>query len=165
MINNIQYNRIQYTIQMKKNKKMDNCDDTVRQPDAVKKERLLEDNRSDFDKQMDEVLYLSLQEMKELEEISAVYENNILNEYLCESTRRKENFRELLFDINKLTKFDKDIKEIYEIIEPIIDTYCGQFINSCELDEETYNRIFNVLRTIRTNKNNIELLKLIITKI
>ena len=100
----------------------------------------------------------------QISENQGIMLNEVLNEYLCETKRRKEKFRELLFDVNKLTKFDKDIKEIYEIIEPIIDTYCGQFITFCDLDQETYDRIFRVLGTIRTNKNNIEILRLLITK-
>ena len=138
--------------------------ETVRAPDKVKKDQLFEDNRSEFEKQTDEALYLSLQELKEQQEVHQHYEDEILNEYLCETKKRKEIFRELLFDMNKLSRFDKDIKEIYEIIEPIIDTYCGQFINFCELDEETYDKIFTVLGTIRTNKKNIETLQTIITK-
>jgi len=138
--------------------------ENIRSPDEVKREQILEDNRSEFDKQMDEALYLSLQELKEQQEVHKLYEDEVLNEYLCETKKRKEKFRELLFDVNKLTKFDKDIKEIYEIIEPIIDTYCGQFITFCDLDQETYDRIFRVLGTIRTNKNNIEILRLLITK-
>ncbi len=136
----------------------------IRAPDEVKKEILIEDNRSDFDKQIDEALYLSLQELREQEEINKSYEDDIFNTYLCETKKRKEQFRELLFDLNKLTKFDKDIKEIYEIIEPIIDTYCGQFINFCELDPETYDRIFKVIGNVRTKKNNIEILKSILIK-
>jgi hypothetical protein len=143
---------------------MDNEDDNIRRPDKVKRERLLDDTRSDFERQLDEALYISLQELKESEEKNKLYEDEIYSNYLCETTRRRELFRELLFDLRKLIKFDKEIKEIYEIIEPIIESYCGQFIDCFEADEETYNRIFDVLGTIRTNKNNIELCKGIIAK-
>ena len=138
--------------------------ENTRAPDKVIKERLLDDDRSEFEKQTDEALYLSLQESKEQEEINSIYEDDIINTYTNETRKRKELFRELLFDLNKLTKFDKDIKEIYEIIQPIIDTYCGQFINFCELDEETYDNIFKIVGTVRTNKKNIEALKTILIK-
>lgn len=138
--------------------------ENIRPPDEVKKEILIQDNRNDFDKQMDEALYLSLQELKQQEEINQLYEDEILDAYLCETKKRKELFQELMFDLNKLTKFDKDIKEIYEIIDPIIDTYCGQFINFCELDQETYDRIFKVIGNVKTKKNNIEILKSILIK-
>lgn len=139
---------------------MDNADD-IRCPDKVKREILFDDNRSDFEKQLDEALYVSLQES---EEKNKIYEDEIYNNYFTETARRKEAFRELLFDLHKLIKFDKEIKEIYEIIEPIIDAYCSQFINCFEVDEETYDKIFNALGSIRTNKNNIELCKGIIVK-
>lgn len=139
---------------------MDNADD-IRCPDKVKREILFDDTRSDFERQLDEALYVSLQES---EEKNKVYEDEIYNNYFTETARRKEAFRELLFDLRKLIKFDKEIKEIYEIIEPIIEAYCSQFINCFEADEETYDRIFGVLGTIRTNKNNIELCKGIIAK-
>ena len=139
---------------------MDNADD-IRCPDKVKRERLFDDNRSDFEKQLDEALYVSLQES---EEKNKIYEDEIYNNYFTETARRKEAFRELLFDLHKLIKFDKEIKEIYEIIEPIIEAYCSQFINCFEVDAETYDKIFNALGSIRTNKNNIELCKGIIVK-
>ena len=66
--------------------------------------------------------------------------------------------------MNKLLRFDKDIKEIYEIIEPIIESYCAQYTEIIELDDVTYEKIFKVLGTIRTNKNNIELLKTILIR-
>ena len=140
---------------------MDNEDDNIRRPDKVKREILFDDNRSDFEKQIDEALYVSLQES---EEKNKIYEDEIYNNYFTETARRKEAFRELLFDLRKLIKFDKEIKEIYEIIEPIIDAYCSQFINCFEVDAETYDKIFNALGSIRTNKNNIELCKGIIVK-
>ena len=68
-------------------------------------------------------------------------------------------------DLNRLIKFDKDIKEIYEIIEPIIDSYCNQYIEVVELDLITYEKIFKVIGTVRTDKKNIELLKTILLSI
>ena len=134
----------------------------VRAPDEVKRERLIDDNRCEFQKQMDEALYLSLQEIKNVEEINKKYEELIIQTYHNEINERREKFVGLLLDINKLIRFDKDIKEIYEIIEPIIESYCNQYIEYVELDEETYDKIFKVIGTIRTNKKNIELLQKII---
>ena len=41
---------------------MDNEDD-IRRPDKVKREILFDDTRSDFERQLDEALYISLQEL------------------------------------------------------------------------------------------------------
>lgn len=136
----------------------------IRPPDETKREQLMEDNRSEFEKQMDEALYLSLQEIKQQEKISQQYEEEIITQYNNELNSRKEKFQQLLFDMNKLIKFDKDIKDVYEIIESIIETYCSQYTEAVILDDITYNKIFKVIGTIRTNKNTVELLKNIIIK-
>ena len=136
----------------------------IRPPDEVKRERLIDDNRCEFQKQMDEALYLSLQEIKQQEEISRQYEEKIIKIYNDEIQKRKETFINLLMDLNKLIKFDKDIKEIYEIIEPIIESYCNQYIEYVELDSITHEKIFKVIKTVRTDKKNIELLKTILIR-
>ena len=133
----------------------------IRQPDSVTNEQLIADNRSEFDKQMEEALQLSLEESIIQ---NTQFEESIIKEYLSQTIDRKEKFTDLLFSMNKVSKFDKDIKDIYTIIYPIVEAYCNQFIQHYEVDEFTYERIFQVLGTIRTNKNTIELLKTIITK-
>ena len=141
-----------------------NNDDNIRAPDKSKKEQLLQDNRSEYEKQMDEALYLSIQEFKKQDEMNIKYEEEIMNEHAKLINERKDMFRVFLFDLNKLVRFDKDIKEIYEIIEPIIESYCRQCINQCEIDTLTYDRIFKVIGNVRTNKNAIEILKKILIK-
>jgi len=141
----------------------DNTDDEqIRPPDEVIRERLVEDTRCDFQKQMDEALYLSMQEVINQEKINKSYEDEIVNNYLKETTERREKFGKLLMDMNKLIRLDAKIKEIYEIIEPVIFTYCEQHIEFWETDEETYEKIFKNLSTIRTDKIAVELLKSII---
>jgi hypothetical protein len=139
-------------------------DEEIRAPDEVKIEQLMNDNRSKFDKQIDKAIYLSLQEIKNVEEVNKQYEELIIKNYNDEIIFRKEKFQQLLLDMNKLMRFDKDIKEIYEIIEPIIESYCNQYIEFVELDVDTYDKIFKVIGTIRTNKKNLENLKTIIIK-
>ena len=141
-----------------------NSDDNVRAPDKIKKEQLLEDNRSEYEKQEEDARYWSLLEFNEQKELNEKYEEDTINEHKRIIIERKDIFREFLFDVNKLIRFDKDMKEIYEIIEPIIDCYCGQYMNHCELDSITYDRIFKVIGNIRTDKNAIELLKKILIK-
>jgi len=140
----------------------DNSDDNVREPDKTKKEQLLQDNRSEYEKQEEDARYWSLLEFNEQKELNEKYEEDTINEHKRIINERRELFRGFLFDVNKLIRFDKDIKEIYEIIEPIIDSYCAQYMNQCELDSITYDRIFKVIGNIRTDKNAIDLLKKII---
>ena len=141
-----------------------NSDDNVRAPDNIKKEQLLEDNRSEYEKQEEDARYWSLLEFNEQKELNEKYEEDTINEHKRIIIERRELFRGFLFDLNKLTRFDKDMKEIYEIIEPIIDCYCAQYMKQCELDPITYDRIFKVIGNIRTDKNAIELLKNVIIK-
>lgn len=137
----------------------------IRPPDGVITERLIEDTRSKFQKQIDEAIYLSMQDTINQEKKYQEYEEKILNDHLKESTNRRENFRNLLVDIKKLIKFDEKIKETYEIIEPIIDNYCQKYIETWETDRETYDTIFKTLSSLRTDKKAIELLKnVIVTK-
>ena len=141
-----------------------NSDDNVRAPDKIKKEQLLQDNRSEYEQQEEDARYWSLLEFNEQKELNEKYEADLIIEHNRIIKERRELFRGFLFDVNKLIRFDKDMKEIYEIIEPIIDSYCAQYMKQCELDPITYDRIFKVIGNIRTDKNNIELLKKIIIK-
>ena len=56
-------------------------DEEVRPPDEVKIEQLMNDNRSKFDKQIDKAIYLSLQEIKNVEEVNKQYEELIIKNY------------------------------------------------------------------------------------
>lgn len=139
-------------------------EDNIRPPDEVKMEQLLEDTRSDFEKEIEQAIYLSFQEVRNEQEISRKYEEQLMQEYNNEVNRRKEIFTKFIFDLNRLIKIDKDIKEIYDIVEPIIDSYCLQHLEICELDEITHEKIFNLLSKIRTDKSAVEILKRIIIK-
>jgi hypothetical protein len=140
---------------------MDN-EDNIRQPDVVVSEQLLQDTRSDYEKEIDEAIYLSCQEMREKEDLARKYEEQLLKDYNEESNKRKQTFEKLLFDLHKVSKIDKEVRDIYDIIEPIIESYCAQYINKCELDVKTYEKIFKLLSKVRTDKAAVEFLKTII---
>lgn len=137
-------------------------DEFVRPPDDTHVDQLLEDTRSDFEKEIDEALYLSYQDLKATEELSRNQEKQIIEQYNEETTRRKKTFETLLFDLQKIGKLDKEIKSIYEMIDPIIESYCYQYINGYELDQTTYSAIFTLLSKIRTDKNAVNMLKTIL---
>jgi hypothetical protein len=120
-------------------------EDNIRPPDEVRVDQFLEDTRSNFEKEIDEAIYLSYQDIREKQELSKNYEEQILKEYNEESNRRRDIFKDLLLSLNKITRFDKEIREIYEIIDPIIESYCSQYIEICELDEKTHDKIFGLL--------------------
>ena len=143
---------------------MDNSDDDIRSPDKIQVEQLLydRDDRDNFEKEMDEVIKLSIEEMTNNIYKNEDYEKQVINDYEKEMMERRTTFSELLKVLIKLSKYDNEIKDIYDIIEPIIESYCAQFISECELDGETCRRIFKVLDTIRIDRNIIEKLKTII---
>ena len=144
---------------------MDNFqEDNIRPPDEAVRETLLEDTRSDFEKQLDEAMYLSIQEINQQIDINNQYEEQLVNDYALESNRRNEIFKKFLFNLNKVGKFDKKVGEIYDILDPIIDSYCGQYIETCELDGETYDKIFNTLKEIRNDQQALNILKTIILR-
>ena len=143
---------------------MDNFqeDDNIRQPDEVVRETLLEDTRSDFEKQLDKAMYLSMQEMEQQREINQQYEEQLFKNYDDEIKRRIKLFKNFMSNLTRICGFDKEVKEVYDIIDPIIDSYCGQFIDNCKLDKETYNKIFDTLKQIRNDQQAFDILKTII---
>lgn len=137
-------------------------EDNIRPPDDVISEQLLEDTRSEYEKQIEEALLLSLNDVRDTHILNKKFEEQILKEYNEETAKRKHTFEKLLFDLHKVGKIDKEVREICDIVEPIIETYCNQYIHICEVDVETHNKIFTLLGKIRTDKNAVEILKTII---
>lgn len=126
-------------------------EEDIRPPDEPKRETLLQDNRSDFDKQLDEALYESLQlyqaEVQKHEDL----EKKFIQQQCEEIEKRKNLVRPILFELNRIRNYDQKLNNIYEIIEPILDSYCGLEFEECQLDKQTYNTIFNGLTKIRIN--------------
>lgn len=139
-------------------------EDNIRVPDEIISEQLLQDTRSDFEKETDEAVYISIQEINQQRLSNLQFEEKLLKDYADETKRRKEIFKEFLFNLNKIGKFDKEIREIYNILDPIIESYCDQCIQTCELDGETYNKIFGILKKIRNDQHAFDSLKTIILR-
>lgn len=138
-------------------------EEEIRAPDEIKREQLIE-SRDDYDRELSEALYISMQEVREHEIQNIKFEEEIISKYNSEMAERREKFCDFLLNMNKLCKFDKNIKELYDLIEPIIEAYCCDFIKYFEVDEETHDKIFKTVGTIRVNKNTLEILKTIIIK-
>lgn len=137
-------------------------EDNIRIPDKIKQEQLLEDDRSQFQKEMDEALDNSMAEMIDYNIKSSNYEREIIESYNTETKKRISLLEPILFEINKVSKFDKDIKELNQLIKPIIDSYCNMSIDMYELDELTHNYIFKQITSLRISKLNINLLESIL---
>jgi len=118
-----------------------NIEEYIRPPDKVKKERLIW-QEEEFEEDI-------LQNMVD-------YEKEIQKYFVEEKMRRKEIFNVLLFKMKKISNYDKEVEEIYNIIEPIIESYCEQVIQYYEVDKVTYERIFNIVSSIRIDKEPLE---------
>lgn len=143
--------------------------DLVRKPDSVKREKLIEENLPYSDEEMEnqeinQAIYLSINEINNQEELNKKFEEETINNYKKMVIERKAIFNSLLLELLRLSKYDKEIKDIYEILEPIIESYCYQYIEFIELELKTYEKIFKVLNTIRIEKKSIEKLKTLLIK-
>jgi hypothetical protein len=144
-------------------------EDKVRSPDKVKREKLIDefsynDLEESDDDEFNYAIHLSINEFQKQEELNKKFEDELINNYHNLIKERKEIFHPLLLELIRLSKYDKEIKEIYEILKPIIDSYCLQNIEFIDLDAITYTKIFNTLSSLRVDKNSIEILKTIIIK-
>lgn len=136
----------------------------IRRPDNVITEQISQEDISEYEKQLIEATQQSIKELEEQQNEQFNYERKLIQEHTHETKRRVEIFKEFLLRLQKISSFDQEIREIYEIIQPIIDAYCGQIINHYELDEITYNKIFDTLRKVRHTDTGITELKKIICK-
>jgi len=126
-------------------------EEDIRPPDQPKSEQLLQDNRSDFDKQLDEALYESLQLYQDEVQKHEELEQKFIQQQREEIEKRKNLVRPILFELNRIRKYDLKIDEVFIMIDSILESYCGLEFEDCQLDKQTYNTIFNGLRKIRIN--------------
>jgi|694.fasta_scaffold95267_3 hypothetical protein len=139
-----------------------NNNEDIRLPDKVVNEKLSEKPINNYEEQIEEATHWSILEFNQQKELNEKYEREIHENHIKEISIRKEKFKDLLNDLKKIIYFDDEIRNIYEIIEPVIESYIAQYIEFVQFDKETYDKIFTVLGKIRTNKQNIERLKNII---
>ena len=136
-----------------------NNNNDVRLPDEVKSERLIFNYDNNYDKELEEALYQSIQlyenETHKYEEL----EQKIIIQHSEEIQKRRDILKPILFELNRIKNYDNKICKILEIIEPILDLYCGLVIEKYVMDNIKYNYVFNGLKKIRIN---IEILKSII---
>ena len=126
-------------------------EEDIRPPDQPKSEQLLQDNRSNFNKQLDEALYESFKlyqaEVQKHEDL----EQKFIQQQREEIEKRKNLVRPILFELNRIRKYDLKIDEVFIMIDSIFESYCGLEFEECSLDKETYNTIFNGITKIRIN--------------
>jgi hypothetical protein len=126
-------------------------DEEIRPPDDIIRERLIDYNYSynnDYDYDNIELEMAINESIKEQQE----YEKKRLE--MLEKTRlRVQTFKDVLFKIKKISMIDNKILKLYNIIEPIINSYCECKLDIYECDKDTYDTIFGTLKTIRLTES------------
>jgi len=147
---------------------MENIDENedIRSPDEIKVEKLIETDSRDLseDEEIKMVIVNSIQEFIEIQKQQDKYEDLILQEFKEMTKDRDKKVNNLVNTLKKLAKFDKKVQEVFDLIENFIEAYCLGYMDTYELDDITYDKIFNELSTIRINKIDIESLKEILKR-
>ena len=139
----------------------ENNDQEIRPPDNTIREILVNDYYyndniipcvyDDYDNALQLAFIASIKEQEE-------YEKKRLE--MLEKTRlRVQTFKDVLLKIKKISMIDPQILKLYNIIEPMIDSYCGCNIDIHECDKAMYDEIFSTLKTIRLTDSELELFK------
>ena len=154
----------------------------IRVPDQPIRQRLIEDNlfhftndndNDNYDDELERAIMESMYEYRLLYEFNQEEEkeeeeeenNEIINELVEEMKNETISILPIFkTKIMRLIHFDKQLKELWEKICPIIELYeCGQIIHHI-VDEATYNTMFHTLKTIRIPKEEQALLETIFIK-
>jgi hypothetical protein len=139
--------------------------DNIRKPDDIKIDNLLEESAFlSEDQEINMAILASIQDCKNYQKQQDEFENDIVEKYNVAREEREKQFQSFCNSLKKLAKYDKKIEEIVEIVNAIIDSYCLGIFQHCEIDGETYNKIFGELASVRVDKNAVELLKTIVQR-
>lgn len=134
-----------------------NINNTVRPPDNIVADQLVDasDPQMRYEMELFEAMHQSQQEF--LSE-QMTFQENVIASYNAIYQSREKVFETLLAQLKKVGKRDKDIQFVYDLVEPVIEAYCAQFIETFELDNETHDKVFRLLKSVRVDKGAIEAL-------
>jgi hypothetical protein len=157
-----------------------NEEDNIRAPDNVFRERLIDDDDDEYDSWFQ----LRNNNDNDLEQAIAesfrIYnENNTWNDFDNNNTdndlkdndikgveemKQNDLFPIFKLNIKKLIHFDKQLKELYEKILPILDLYERGEIDHHLMDYQEYQVMFGILRSVRIPKEEWVMLETIFIK-
>lgn len=146
-----------------KKKKDQNKKNEVREPDKIKKERLIDFSYTPY-------IHDGINNEEELEYQKAVQESILLAEQIEEkqvkeliekSTHRKLGTKNIMIILKRLSLLDNNVDAINKIIEPILNSYNECSIDNYNFDKETHVKIFDLLKTIRFTELEKKLLETI----
>jgi hypothetical protein len=142
-----------------------NFEDYIRRADPVKREILVNNEFDSFysdyqiENEYEKAIEESLLEAEkfDLEQINLLSQINQQIKF-----EREQQFSNIYMLLHKVAKIDKNTKDIFEMIEPIIKNYIDGVIQKCELDKETHTIVFKILNSLRLTKLDKELLEKIL---
>jgi hypothetical protein len=126
-------------------------DEFVRPPDQIKRERLIPTFLSQEELDIQNAIKMS-------NELAEKYDNEQMDKLMNKIRERDVQFRNIKFTFTRISKVDKEVFEIYEIIEDIINSYISNDIDFYVWDNETHGRIFKVIKNMRFNKEELKIL-------
>jgi hypothetical protein len=140
----------------------------IRSPDEVIVEQLVEPMGQTVplteEEETNMAILNSIQDFKVTQKEQDEYEELLLNDFQKMKEEREQKVKSIMKTLKKLSKFDKPLAEILDLIDGIITAYCLGYIDNYELDMITYDKIFAELSTIRIDKSDIESFKEIIKR-
>jgi len=140
----------------------------IRTPDEVIVEQLVEPMGQTVplteEEETNMAILNSIQDFKVTQKEQDEYEELLLNDFQKMKEEREQKVKSIMKTLKKLSKFDKPLAEILDLIDGIITAYCLGYIDNYELDMITYDKIFAELSTIRIDKSDIESFKEIIKR-
>jgi hypothetical protein len=140
-------------------------DEHVRAPIPSINERIIDDYGYDYDipKEGDFEKAIS-QSLREFNFIQEQTESKLIEEILQEDNKiRQARFVSTKQKLTKVSMLDKQNYNTYSFILSIIELYESGFVSTYPSNQDEYNKIFSLLKTVRlTNEELLELKNLII---
>jgi hypothetical protein len=124
---------------------MNDENEFVREPDEPIVERLQEYSTNP-DSELEHILQLSRLEYEKYEKSQIEI---LEQEYAVACIERELECMNIRVQLEKLSRYDKEIEEVNLLIKDIFDLYASGAIKNYQLDENTYNRLFAIFKNIR----------------
>lgn len=145
-----------------------NDDENIRQPDEVKRERLINYDYDDenyldshtLDDDFDAILELSKNEFNSAQEKQTEKDVELILNLFKEE--RQNKFNNIKIQLTKMIFFDRENVNYYELVLSIIELYEIGSINEYIINKSNYDNIFTILKTIRLPNEEINNLKKLI---
>ncbi len=125
----------------------------VRPPDVVVRERLQEDTRSQFEKDLEFALSESMEDMQMYEEQMMKFEQDAMRQFEEKKEKREKEVQPIIFLLLRLAQVDNKSRQLLNILEPILVSYQNCAIDNYMFDQITYNYIVTSFKLIRLTED------------